>query len=210
MADARASFAAVPQVAVGAELPPEELAQFLLRSGYVRQEPVSSVGAFSIRGGILDVFPPNSENPLRIEFFGDEIESLREFSVKSQRSIGPVQKLSLPPMRELPIEPEQLRQWSEFAERTFPPEEYGEFLGSQGHPCPKRRSISGLRVFAALSGALIEDSARFHARLFSSVDEPQDLNRWFESWTEKNERDFNDQHLMGVPAIRPVDLVPRR
>src|SRR4030095_792335 len=131
MADVQSTFEAVPQLAVGAELPPEELAQFLLRSGYVRQEPVSSVGAFSMRGGILDVFPPNFENPLRIEFFGDEIESLREFSVKSQRSVGPVQKLSLPPMRELPIDPEQLRQWSELAKQTFP-QEYGEFLASEG------------------------------------------------------------------------------
>ena len=209
MPDAQASFGAVPQVAVGAELPPEELAQFLLRSGYVRQEPVSSVGAFSIRGGILDVFPPNSENPLRIEFFGDEIESLREFSVKSQRSIGPVQKLSLPPMRELPIEPEQLRQWSEFAERTFPPEEYGEFLGSQGIRARNGEAFPGCEYLLPSVAPLSKTLLDFTPDFFLAVDEPQDLNRWFESWTAKNERDFSDQHLMGIPASAPSTLVPR-
>ena len=206
MADAQATFAAVPQLTVGAELPPEELAQFLLRSGYVKQEPVSSVGAFSTRGGILDVFPPNSENPLRIEFFGDEIESLREFSVKSQRSVGPVQKLSLPPMRELPIEPEQLRQWSELAERTFPPEEYGEFLTSQGIRARNGEAFPGCEYLLPLVAPLAKTLLDFTSDFFLAFDEPQDLNRWFESWRAKNERDFNDQRLMGVPANPPSTL----
>jgi transcription-repair coupling factor (superfamily II helicase) len=204
--DAQATFAAAPQLAVGAELPPEELAQFLLRSGYVRQEPVSSVGAFSMRGGILDVFPPNSENPLRIEFFGDEIESLREFSVKSQRSVGPVQKLNLPPMRELPIDPEQLRQWSELAELTFPQEEYGEFLASQGVQARNGEAFPGCEYLLPSVAPLEKTLLDFAPDFFLAVDEPQDLNRWFAYWSAKNERDFSDQRLMGVPANAPSTL----
>jgi len=205
MADAQATFAAVPQLAVGAELPPEELSQFLLKSGYVRQEPVSSVGAFSMRGGILDVFPPNSENPLRIEFFGDEIESLREFSVKSQRSVGPVQKLSLPPMRELPIDPEQLRQWSELAEQTFP-QEYGEFLANEGICARNGEAFPGCEYLLPSVAPLTRTLLDFTPDFFLAFDEPQDLNRWFESWSAKNERDFNDQRSMGVPANPPAAL----
>jgi len=206
MADAQATFAEVPQLAVGAELPPEELVQFLLRSGYVRQEPVSSVGAFSMRGGILDVFPPNSENPLRIEFFGDEIESLREFSVKSQRSVGPVQKLGLPPMRELPIDSEQLRQWSALAELTFPPEEYGEFLATQGIRARNGEAFPGCEYLLPSVTPLAKTLLDFTTDFFLAFDEPQDLNRWFESWSAKNERDFNDQRSMGVPANPPLTL----
>ena len=206
MADAQPTFAAVPQLAVGAELPPEELAEFLLKSGYVRQEPVSSVGAFSMRGGILDVFPPNSENPLRIEFFGDEIESLREFSVKSQRSVGPVQKLSLPPMRELPIDSEQLRQWSELVERTLLPEEYGEFLASQGIRARNGEAFPGCEYLLPLVTPLAKTLLDFTTDFFLAFDEPQDLNRWFELWSAKNERDFNDQRSMGVPANPPSSL----
>jgi len=206
MADAQATFAEVPQLAVGAELPPEELVQFLLRSGYVRQEPVSSVGAFSMRGGILDVFPPNSENPLRIEFFGDEIESVREFSVKSQRSVGPVQKLGLPPMRELPIDSEQLRQWSALAELTFPPEEYGEFLATQGIRARNGEAFPGCEYLLPSVTPLAKTLLDFTTDFFLAFDEPQDLNRWFESWSAKNERDFNDQRSMGVPANPPLTL----
>ena len=172
----------------------------------MRQEPVSSVGAFSMRGGILDVFPPNSENPLRIEFFGDEIESLREFSVKSQRSVGPVQKLSLPPMRELPIDPEQLRQWSELAELTFPQEEYGEFLASQGIRARNGEAFPGCEYFLPSVAPLAKTLFDFVPDFFLAFDEPQDLNGWFESWSTKNERDFNDQRLAGVPANSPSTL----
>ena len=133
----------------------------------------------------------------------------REFSVKSQRSIGPRQKLSLPPMREFPIEPEQLRQWSDFAERTFPPERYGEFLGGQviraqnGEAFPSCEYL--LPSVAPLSKSLLDFTPDF----FVALDEPQDLNRWLESWTEKNERDFSNQHAMGIPASAPSTLFLR-
>ena len=55
--------------------------------GYEQREPVEMVGEYSIRGGILDVFRAESARPLRIEFFGDEIESIRRFDVESQRSV---------------------------------------------------------------------------------------------------------------------------
>ena len=55
--------------------------------GYERREPVEMTGEYSIRGGILDVFPAENARPLRIEFFGDEIESIRRFDVASQRSV---------------------------------------------------------------------------------------------------------------------------
>jgi transcription-repair coupling factor (superfamily II helicase) len=206
MADVQTTFAAVPQLAVGVELPPEQLAEFLLSSGYVRQEPVSSVGAFSMRGGIVDVFPPNSENPLRIEFFGDEIESLREFSVKSQRSVGPVQKLNLPPMREMPVNSEQLRQWSELAELTFSAEEQSEFMASQGIRARNGEAFPGCEYLLPLVAPLEKTLLDLVPDFFLVFDEPQDLNRWFESWTKKNERDFNDQRLMGVPANPPSTL----
>jgi len=206
MTDTHSSFAAAPELAVGGELSPDELVQFLLRSGYMRQEPVSSVGAFSSRGGILDVFPPDSENPLRIEFFGDEVESLREFSVKSQRSVGPIQKLSLPPMREFPIDPEQLRQWSELTEQTFTEERYREFLGSQGLRARNGEAFPGCEYLLPAVAPLEKSLFDFAPDFFLVFDEPQDLERWYESWNAKNERDFNDQRLMGVPANPPLSL----
>ncbi len=66
----------------------EELASWLIERGYRHTEAVELPGEFSRRGGILDVFSPDAEAPYRLEFFGDEIESIRQFSPQTQRSLG--------------------------------------------------------------------------------------------------------------------------
>jgi len=84
------------------ELPMETLAQHLDSIGYEKREPVEMVGEYSIRGGIIDIFPPESAKPVRVEFFGDTVESIRRFEVESQRSIGAVDAVTLLPLVELP------------------------------------------------------------------------------------------------------------
>jgi transcription-repair coupling factor (superfamily II helicase) len=79
----------------------------LVNSGYARTELVESRGDFAVRGGILDVFPPTEEHPLRVEFWGDEVEEVRYFRVVDQRSleIAP-HGLWAPPCRELLLTPD--------------------------------------------------------------------------------------------------------
>lgn len=84
----------------GDELSLEDLVEHLGSVGYEPAEPVSDVGQLSRRGGIVDVFPPESEWPLRIEFFGDQIESLREFDPTTQRSRQPIPSALLLPLAE--------------------------------------------------------------------------------------------------------------
>ena len=60
------------------------------------------VGEYSVRGGILDVFPPEAEQPVRIEFFGDQVESMRRFDVESQRSVLQIKEAALLPLTEYP------------------------------------------------------------------------------------------------------------
>ena len=73
---------------VGQDAPMEEIVTWLVGQGLQRMEAVEIPGEFSSRGGILDVFSPDAEAPYRIEFVGDEIESIRQFSPESQRSLG--------------------------------------------------------------------------------------------------------------------------
>jgi transcription-repair coupling factor (superfamily II helicase) len=73
---------------VGQELPMEEIVTWLIGQGLQRMEAVEIPGEFSSRGGILDVFSPDAEAPYRLEFLGDEIESIRQFSPETQRSLG--------------------------------------------------------------------------------------------------------------------------
>ncbi|MBO5059748.1 MAG: transcription-repair coupling factor [Clostridia bacterium] len=79
----------------------EELAQKLVKMGYVREEEVSGKGQFALRGGILDVYSPQCENPVRVEFFDTQIDSMREFDSVTQRSIDAVSKCCIIPCREL-------------------------------------------------------------------------------------------------------------
>jgi transcription-repair coupling factor (superfamily II helicase) len=78
----------------------EEVVAHLRRVGYLSTELVEMPGQFCARGGILDVFPPEAERPVRIELLGDTVESLREFDPDTQRSTGPVPRIALPPLSE--------------------------------------------------------------------------------------------------------------
>jgi transcription-repair coupling factor (superfamily II helicase) len=99
----------------GEELSPDMIRDYLFESGYVEDDPVTDPGEFSLRGGILDIFPPHLERPVRLEFFGDQIESIRTFDVESQRSVEAVQTIEIIPMREYCVRRELLRQWAEKA-----------------------------------------------------------------------------------------------
>ncbi|MDR0928952.1 MAG: DEAD/DEAH box helicase, partial [Oscillospiraceae bacterium] len=98
----RAGFSArIRAVAVGQQLNPRDLARDLALSGYERVERVESKGQFAARGGILDVFPPQLSGALRMEWFDDEIDSIRLFDTGSQRSSENLQQAELPPAAEL-------------------------------------------------------------------------------------------------------------
>jgi transcription-repair coupling factor (superfamily II helicase) len=86
---ARADLAARGRkLTVGEVVDPSELAGWLVANGYKRVEAVEYPGEFGRRGGICDVFPPDAADPVRVEFFGDEVESIRNFSTGTQRSLG--------------------------------------------------------------------------------------------------------------------------
>ncbi|KPK99701.1 MAG: hypothetical protein AMJ91_06760 [candidate division Zixibacteria bacterium SM23_73_3] len=95
---------------VGENADIDHLSQELLNLGFKRFPQVEEIGTFSIRGGILDVFPYSSSDPIRIEFFGDEIESIRTFGVLDQRSIQKIDSSPILPKREVLISDSQLEE----------------------------------------------------------------------------------------------------
>jgi transcription-repair coupling factor (superfamily II helicase) len=90
-----------------AEISLKQVVAHLSETGYIRTELVEMEGQFSMRGGILDVFPAEAAKPVRIELLGDTVESLREFDPETQRSTGPVSRVILPPLTEFPLTPNQ-------------------------------------------------------------------------------------------------------
>ena len=85
---------------VGDDLPLDEVIVHLQSIGYQRREPVEMVGEYSLRGGILDVFSPEAAKPVRIDLFGDQVESMRRFDVESQRSVLKIEDCTLLPLTE--------------------------------------------------------------------------------------------------------------
>lgn len=84
----------------------DEFGERLLTGGYRRVSLVEEKGEFSIRGNIIDVFPPAESNPLRLEMVGDEIESIRRFDPNTQRSIGSADAFVVPPAGEIVMNPQ--------------------------------------------------------------------------------------------------------
>ncbi|GAW47796.1 MULTISPECIES: transcription-repair coupling factor [unclassified Nocardioides] len=89
------------ELVVGATAGLEDVVRRLSAAAYSRVDLVERRGEFAVRGGIVDVFPPTEEHPLRVEFWGDDVEEIRSFSVADQRTLEKVERLWAPPCREL-------------------------------------------------------------------------------------------------------------
>jgi transcription-repair coupling factor (superfamily II helicase) len=101
----------VKTITAGTQIGPESLVAALVAAGYESASLVTRMGEFSRRGGIIDFFSPLHANPIRMEFFGDAIESLREFDPETQRSIAEIKEAVVLPVRELIINEKGIEQF---------------------------------------------------------------------------------------------------
>src|SRR4051812_27310907 len=85
----------------GQDISPLELAELLVDAGFTREDPADEHGEFAIRGGIADVFPAGEAHPMRLEFIGDTIETLRTYDPSTQRSIVPIDQMAIVPLRDV-------------------------------------------------------------------------------------------------------------
>ena len=91
----------------GTSIATADVARTLSESGYERVDTVEGAGQYSLRGDILDVFPPDKESPVRVEFFGDDVEALFAFDVMTQRRTDKVDTLEIVPVCEVSVPPEK-------------------------------------------------------------------------------------------------------
>ena len=96
---------------IGGSLDQDRLQQFLTSNGYERVQTVREHGEFAVRGGIIDLFPPENEEPIRIDLFGDEIESIRSFDPAEQTTTGKIDHFSLTPVSEFILTPEAIERF---------------------------------------------------------------------------------------------------
>ena len=97
----------------------EDLALWLETNGYARASTVRDVGDYASRGGILDLYPPGAPNPIRLDFFGDTLESIRAFDPETQRSVGQLRSLDLVPMSEARLTTESIKRFRQLYAQEF-------------------------------------------------------------------------------------------
>ena len=93
---------------VGQAVDHDKLVRFLARNGYVRASTVREPGDFALRGGIVDLWPPGSDEPLRLDFFGSTLEAVRRFDAETQLSTDQVSEIELLPASEVPLDAETI------------------------------------------------------------------------------------------------------
>ncbi len=135
------------ELSVGDEADLDDVVRRLAGAAYTRVDLVEKRGEFAVRGGIIDVFPPTQEHPLRVEFWGDEVEEIRSFSVADQRSLEPVPRLWAPPCRELLLTDEVRRRARALGESHPELHEIAEKM-AEGH------AVEGME---SLAPALVDD-----------------------------------------------------
>jgi transcription-repair coupling factor (superfamily II helicase) len=203
----RAAFSrSLLRIAVGEDHPVEELIDHLVRHGYHRTDLVSSVGELAVRGGVFDVFPPGRDEPLRLDLFGDTVDSIRTFDAVSQRSSGQLEQVVVLPLDLFPRGDDEARLLGERLAERIP-----ERLGMEA-----ARRLAGLREGETFPGwenllPLLTANPRLlvdavEAPLQVAV-EPDTLEREARHHAESLESQYQALRDDGALAVSPGELV---
>jgi transcription-repair coupling factor (superfamily II helicase) len=125
----------------GGRLDDKALQSFLSANGYERTETIRETGEFAIRGGIIDIWPATFDTPIRIDLFGDEVESLKEFDPVSQKSEKSISSLSLNAATEIPLDEASIKRF-----RTC----YRELFGAVNDNDPLYEAVTNARRIAGI------------------------------------------------------------
>ncbi|MGI9108143.1 MAG: transcription-repair coupling factor [Pyrinomonadaceae bacterium] len=186
---------------------PEELVELLLASGYVREDPIGAVGEYSLRGGILDVWSPGRESPVRVEFFGDTVDSIREFDPETQLSIAQRQAVEIVPMREYAVGADDFRLWAELARERFSEDRYGRALKDRTVHADEGETFAGWEWLIPLvhdTKASAFDYLQQETVLV--VDEPAALETFLGNTYETLSARYLEMESADEIALRPDEL----
>jgi len=178
-------------IRTGEEVRFEALLEHLETVGYLRHDPVEMVGQFSLRGGILDVFSPEARCPVRIELFGDEVESIREFDANTQRSVGPLGATLLLPLTEFPLRSDLL---AELSSRNTGPDTR---IFSPGEP------FAGWEFLVPLLTPLTHTMLDLAPQAVLFLDEPRELRKEIGRLWSLLELEFSHAQEMGRSVAPP-------
>ncbi|MGA1982351.1 MAG: transcription-repair coupling factor [Acidobacteriaceae bacterium] len=195
----------------GEEYLPDILIEHLLSVGYTRVDVVEMPGQVTLRGGILDVYSPEMDRPVRVEFFGDEVESIRRFDPETQRSASTLDEALLLPLTETPVTEKILTAINARLTRSGLPgaqleggEEPSELQTHVATPAGDATVFPGWEFFAPVAGAnsTLLDLLGPTTRVF--VEEPAMVKNQGERWWNKVEQRHERSGIGSL--VRPEDI----
>jgi transcription-repair coupling factor (superfamily II helicase) len=185
---------------------PEELVEKLMATGYVREDPVTSVGEYSLRGGIVDIWPPGREAPVRLEFFGDTVDSLREFDPENQLSTSQLRVVEVPPMREFWATALDFQLWSEAARERWNDERFTRSLRDRTAFSDEGEAFAGWEWLIPIS---MDCNATVFDHLGDAVlvvDEPGGIESYLSEFYERLTDRYREIDQADDIALRPEEL----
>src|SRR5437870_4036211 len=186
--------------------PPEELVEKLVASGYVREDPVRVIGEFSIRGGILDVWPPGHNVPARIEFFGDTVDSIREFDPETQRSITQLAEIEIAPMRELAVTQRDFREWAAQARGRWRQSRFARSLRDRAIFADEGESFPGWEWLIPLIHQNNASIFEYFKEAVLVVEEPVALETFLASAFQTLEERYAETDAADDLGLRPEEI----
>ena len=184
-----------------ADFAPELLIENLIAGGYVREEPLKNIGEFSVRGGIIDVWSPTAENPVRLEFFGDTVDSIREFDAETQLSVGQLTEIAIAPMREFSATVQDFKDWAFFARERFDDERFARNLKDRTDFAETGEDFGGWEFFISLVNPRPASVFDYLKDAIFVIDEPalveQTLTNFYEA-VEKRYAEISEADDIGL------------
>jgi transcription-repair coupling factor (superfamily II helicase) len=188
------------------EFSPEELVDKLTATGYKREDPVGGIGEFSIRGGIVDVWPPGRDVPVRIEFFGDTIDSLRDFDPETQLSTGPSEAVELPPMRELAVTSHDFREWAIRARERWTDQRHARTLRDRTEFADEGESFNGWEWVISLVRNMDSTIFDYLKDAVLVIDEPSGIELYLGEVYQSLEERYAEIDAADDIALTPHEL----
>ena len=185
---------------------PEELVDKLIAAGYVREDPVAAVGELSMRGGILDVWPPGRDAPVRIEFFGDTVDSLREFDPETQLSTTQLQQVEIAPMRELIVRAADFREWASHARMRWGAERFMRSLRDRTVYADEGEAFPGWEWLISLGRENTACAFDYLRDAVLVIDEPVGVENYLSSAFQTLTDRFAENDAADDLGLRPEEL----
>lgn len=191
---------------VDEDLSPDELVERLAAAGYVREDPIANIGQFSVRGGILDVWSPDADAPVRVEFFGDTVDSIRIFDPETQLSTERLKETSVAPMREFAASEKDFRDWAFFARENFSDAIFSRALRDRTDFAGEGESFSGWEFLLPLVKPLKATVFDHIGDALFVIDEPSLVEQTLSGLYDNLKRRFATLSQTGEIGLPPAAL----